>query len=665
MLMGILNNIIQIGLYFEKTNTLLDFAVFFIITVIGLYICSRLSSQRISAAFLFTIIFIATFPKIGNAIRTGLDPSSRYALNYFFFKNVQFGKDVIFTYGPLGFLETPQSVGVNLLFGVCYYFIIHFLVVLSGVYLITTIQKNTAPIAMAIYAALFSWVLTNCYYGKSMSMPALLIATLILNYEENKQFIFISIAAGYIALLFLIKIGAGVFCLAFLYSYLMIKSIMEKKYKLFLSANSIIAVTFLTIWFLVYRNFNYIADYIFSGLQLIKGNESAVSLDPGNDLSVLLFLAIVSTMIIMMFYLREKKAFLINSMFLLPSWLMFKYAFGRQDNFHTLIFLKFLFIYFFMVMINKISAGRKIIFGMSFCVLLPVFFTFTGDYSIYTIVSPNFKNGAENIYNASFGYKSYRIKLEDASEKNLKEQLLSEKMLEEIGRSPVDVYPYDSTYSLANGLNWRSRPVFQSYFAYTPWLDMSNYNFFTGVDTPAYIIWVKHEHGLADSVDGRYLFNDEPKTIYAILNNYYPILHDEKSVLLKRKKASTFKGFKELYTEERGWNEWITVPMLNSGVVRAKIEFTRTLYGKIKRFLWKEKEVFIEYKLGNGKIVKYRIVVDNAASGIWIHPYITDLSSNGDLFFGETVAMAKLSYNDKYTFEPHFMVVWEDAKLNR
>jgi len=57
----------------------------------------------------------ATFPVSGYPVNQGLDPSWHFGLNQFFFSPYKFGRDVIFTYGPLGFVCFPEHIGHNLI----------------------------------------------------------------------------------------------------------------------------------------------------------------------------------------------------------------------------------------------------------------------------------------------------------------------------------------------------------------------------------------------------------------------------------------------------------------------------------------------------------------------------------------------------------------------
>lgn len=55
---------------------------------------------------LFSVNYTAVVP--------GLDSSWVFALNHFAHGPELFGRDLVFTYGPLGFLAVPQNIGSNL-----------------------------------------------------------------------------------------------------------------------------------------------------------------------------------------------------------------------------------------------------------------------------------------------------------------------------------------------------------------------------------------------------------------------------------------------------------------------------------------------------------------------------------------------------------------------
>src|ERR1019366_8042506 len=62
------------------------------------------------ALYFVLVAGVFTFPFMPGP---GLDPSWRMALGYMFEHGMQFGRDVIFTYGPLGFIMSDTFCGVQ------------------------------------------------------------------------------------------------------------------------------------------------------------------------------------------------------------------------------------------------------------------------------------------------------------------------------------------------------------------------------------------------------------------------------------------------------------------------------------------------------------------------------------------------------------------------
>ncbi|MFO7974164.1 MAG: hypothetical protein R6V12_05975, partial [Candidatus Hydrogenedentota bacterium] len=70
---------------------------------------------------------LLTFPGGYLPLQPGLDASWHYALNYLPNSGLQYGSDVTFTYGPLGFLLYPMDVGYNLAIAAGFRLLVHLL----------------------------------------------------------------------------------------------------------------------------------------------------------------------------------------------------------------------------------------------------------------------------------------------------------------------------------------------------------------------------------------------------------------------------------------------------------------------------------------------------------------------------------------------------------
>ena len=86
-------------------------------------------------SILSVVLLLLTFPKIDPEIGSGIDNSYLIAFNHFFYSDIQIVKDLIFTYGPLGFLKHPLPMGNNLELGVIVISILRLLFIFSVLYL--------------------------------------------------------------------------------------------------------------------------------------------------------------------------------------------------------------------------------------------------------------------------------------------------------------------------------------------------------------------------------------------------------------------------------------------------------------------------------------------------------------------------------------------------
>lgn len=77
-----------------------------------------------SIPYIYYLLFaclILSFPNYLSIIHSDLDPSWSFFLNYSWNNGFVFGKDVFFTYGPLGWLGFPQNQGNNVYVGSIYW----------------------------------------------------------------------------------------------------------------------------------------------------------------------------------------------------------------------------------------------------------------------------------------------------------------------------------------------------------------------------------------------------------------------------------------------------------------------------------------------------------------------------------------------------------------
>ena len=598
-----------------------------------------------------TIVFILTFPHIGDPMGVGLDSSFKFAFNYFFSKNIQPGKEIIFTYGPFGFLVFPQPVGENLLLTIIVVSFLRLAFFTAFLYLDLLIEKPNTLLRKLWALVILAILSLSTDFGFTLIF---FTATLLLLQDETKNKTYVVFAIVLSSLSILVKSSYGVVTVLLILLYSLIEYFRFRNIRRLVFTNLGVALAFTIGWFVIYRDLSGLGHYLHGMLELSVGYSSAMTINPQNNWIYL------ATFFALYFYLpfsiKEGRVFILYGMFFLPLLAFFKYAFSRED--HIYLFLFFI-INFYCLLFICLRKFRISVFLI--VVISAVAFFANMKYVKMGVSMTKSKlltmNGLSNFKRVVLSFEDYEKNLSEKSKTNLRKRALGENVVRIIGTQPVDIYPWETSFVPANDLNWQPRPVFQSYVAFTPWLDRQNALFFDSPKSPKYILWqVDRWRGEVSSIDERYLLNDEPLTIYEIFDHYKLILRDTKIALFERVQTNNFKKPVLMRNEKGYWDEWIKVPSVANGVIRARLHVSRKIIGKIKRLMYKEEEFFIEYRLGNGDIMKYRLVIDNAVSGVWVSPLIIRLS---DPYGGVPVEEIRLSHSKHNFMKKEIEIEWE------
>lgn len=612
-----------------------------------LLISKEILSISILSMFL---VFLVAVP-IERLISPGIDASYIFAFNYFFSNNIQIGKDILFSFGPLGFLLWPQSQGNNLLIAMIIVYLTKYIFIFMSLYIFNIVQ-NVMTIKKWIVITILTYIIASTISTHDLFI-FLTLQFLILYYIKKNLFFLIasSIVVG-IALL--IKSSMGIISLLYLLSF-SVYFLWKKNYTIIFYSLLGTTITFILIWALLYENMSGIGTYLYATLELSRGNSTAMTINPNNNWW--LFSGFVLLFLSFPLLKKEKIALFLFLVSLLPIAAAFKYAVARED--HIFYFSNFLIQFIFIIFIITKKFTFKEFLHLSVMYLLFILFIFKTPYK------NNIKNHFEHYVSAlkvnTADFINYK---NNTSQLNMKSKILlhpfildkADKVL--IGDKSVDTYPLDTAYIAANNLNWTPRPIFQSYISYTPYLDKKNADFFNSPLAPEFIIWHrKHWGGEVLSLDNRYLLNDEPFTIKAILSNYKVIVKRDSYLILKR--SINRLSSKVIATKSYRWNQWIEVPQVQSNkgssILIAKTNIPRSIIQKIKKLLYKEFEVYISYKFNNGEEEHYRVVVDTAKDGLWISPLLNTLFKSPPL---KNITSIKFMHHKFDYFEEKFTIEW-------
>ncbi len=594
---------------------------------------------------LSVLVFLFSFYPFNPSIETGLDPSYAYGLNYIFAKHIQFGSTIIYTYGPLGFLYFPQDIGNNLLLGILFVSLLRFLFIFTYLKLGSTINKD-----FWVLHVLLAFFICNFIYLDFVLVGTVTSALLLHWLTKNKSWL---ILAGIIAVVALfIKSSFGLMCSSILFSYLLFDFFKHKEIKNLLTLALSACLAFLSIWLLLYRNLEGLYKYIYGTWQLSTGNSSAMILEVQNNWYLLSLFALLFFIVPVL--TKEKGSTLLYGISFLSLYAAWKYAFSREENYHLKFFFDYLIVFAALYSI-VLKQFRPQLLALLLAAIF-VFFQCMKATGMYTVEEDFSLSGIKNFSKIFFHWQDFRAEAKATTEMNLKKSKLPAHLLAQIGKSSIDFFPWELSYVAANNLNWQPRPNMQS-GAYTPWLDKNNANFISSKNAAQFYLWeMGKPGGGVDCFDDRYFLNDEPHSIFGLLNKYKIAYADSEQTLFKKSDTARFALIIEGAKMADCWNKWIKVPEDTNGIIRIKVALSNNFIGKIRKAVYKDVLYFMDYRFANQQVKSYRIVRENAINGLWVSPLVERISND---LKGKKVIQVRFRSSDDRVISDSISFQWQ------
>lgn len=199
-------------------------------------------------------------------------------------------------------------------------------------------------------------------------------------------------------------------------------------------------------------------------------------------------------------------------------------------------------------------------------------------------------------------------------------------------RGSVDVIPSIQSVILAHGYDYRPRPVFQEYVAYTPKLIATNQAFLKSERAPDYLFFSP------GSIDDRYPSSAEGAAWPDILRYYRfeRMVNGDLALLTRRTEPLT--GLLDGGTT-RTFQFGEPLALAEQPTVFARIRIETTGLGKLANFLFKPAPVFLSVKLHDGTLKTHRLIPEMASEGFLLSPYIKDSAGFSQLATGKTESL--------------------------
>ena len=603
----------------------------------------------------FTFFLLLTIPF--NLIKepaSGMEASWQIGLNMALRQGLVWGKDIIFTYGPLGFLQTRLALYVsdfpiilfsvfvwsNVLFIFFYFlkkckltsifdFIFAIIIVLMFHYIIK-VEVSTTLLYIILFYLLYSL--------RHKSYIPVVIATL-----TGSLAIFIKVTYFFpLLVIYGLYMGAIIF----------FDTWMNPKKIVLIYVFNIVLIFLLCVYLKVdfqryiSASFHIVAAYndammeapskesaLTTPLRLIFPDSSPVFLS-----LLILFITFIITMpfIVMAVYNLRKNQFHFSTALtvlfcLFFLFLTFKYGFVRHGGLIYLYPPVLLYLLGLLTNFGEIEIKWARLYIYCICIVL----------FIPSVILVNKHLMQRNTYTYySLFFKARNVLRKQSPELNIKSQKLltqsiPDSVIHKIGNQTVDIIPMEVSLVYFNNLQYRPRPVLQSYSAYDTYLDTKNFDFYNSTVAPNFVIYN------TTTIDSRYHFYDEPKTKFNLLRHYDFIDSFSNQLVLKRRATSRVTEIIKQEEHEILLNTDYTVPS-NNAFQLASFHIKYTLLGSAIRFLYQPPVIQITFFLENGTTRTHRLVKAAVEEPVLINKYITDNKDFANLLLNNSETLASV-----------------------
>jgi hypothetical protein len=560
-------------------------------------------------------VIVGTFPENDWSFSVGIDSPLKWVFNHLFDSGLKEGRNIIFPHGPLAFFLYPLQE--NILPSVLVNSMLKGLMVFNIFWMFKGTKHRKKWWVIFLFPYLFSIIAG--FNHLILINILLLYCNYYLSNKRALKFLAFFITAFAFYVKAYVAIISGMLFIPFVFYYL---ATTQNKKQFLLDTFSLLGFILL-FWILMYGTFNGFVNYLLGMYNLALDNSSAAAYYPHNNWMVLSFFLLI---IISIFVInRTKKAMFYGILIALGLFAAWKHGMAREDIYHVKGFLIYTIICLFVfIVFNKKNIYATVILSITALFLLTVNMKNSVNYFL-----PKYELfGVNNFLEFVTDFPELKQEATRQTGSAIASNQLPQHILDMISNSTLDVYPWDYSIVAANGFNWQPRVVIQSYASYTTWLDRKNAEHFDSKLAPEYLIWEQEKvttdvnGGQLNSIDNRYLLNDEPESILHIISNYEYVWSDKKFRLFKKRKIPISRIKKKGKSDVSAWGEWIDVPESGGELLRARLNFSKNTVQSIKSFFYKDEQFWIYLKLHNGSIHKYRIVPKNAKDGLWINPYV-------------------------------------------
>lgn len=530
-----------------------------------------------------------------SSIENGLNKSWVYAENLLVNNKLYYGRDIVWPWGPLGFVFHVVNIENNLKIAVIFWGLLY---TLWAVLVFLTVMDKDVPKIDLIAAMVFLFLseIQPEYFLFYVFMLAMI------HLWNGKKW------AGYVALglfiiMFYVKFTLSMMAIGTLFMYLIVTFYTDRSSFRYMVRNCIIAMIILPLSWLCYdRKLEDFGNYIKYGLNISSGYNSALSLNYYDSWWIFAVIMVILYLVLLFLELRNGKYWGWLLIFSPAFFMVYKHGFVRADGHIEITLSGVLWILSLFWLVKKKPVYRKkrqkAIFISMVLIIACIPIALKGNFVKSSVekINQNYRSIMNGIHELVLPTDQSEI------------MGIPSVFQEIIGDDTATVYGWEISALKDSNINYIPVPTLQMYESYTPELDKKSALLFTGDDAPTYIIFS------LETMDNRIPIIEVPETWQAISNNYYACAYVDSNLLLKKKYARNVSN--TINYEQSMMVQTDDIIEIDTNYDVISISAEKNVRGKIASLFWKIPAVTAKIEFEDGTSEEGRVILENLSGGI-------------------------------------------------
>jgi hypothetical protein len=581
-----------------------------------------------------TVLYVAliSLPEPPKSYGTGLDASWMLGLNLAHARGMAPGRDVIFTYGPLGYLLYPEPVSGTPMLALIFRLGLYLLSMAALCRLVWIMPSKGAAFCAALILGL-GVVLDALPEENRVILTITALALLPLVDRSRWRYAELFLLGIMTGFGLLVKMNQGIEGVALFIVLLATVAFQDRPLtrrarKQLLAALCLLPLSIVILFLASTGSLSGLVAYLRTGWEIVSGYSETMGL-PGPLWQVTLACATIAATFLVLLVAADLRSLWPGAApALIVAFFVFKHAMVRQGAGHAPSFhVKFAVGLLFLLVCARAARDRGLIVTMQ---LFSVVMAYAISVEAYAGFDSDIKARLElrQTYTMLAAYRHWPSTwagVGAANDLNRSKLRLPDRLHRLIGNATVDAIPWDVDVVEANHWNWRPRPVFQSYCAYTPALDRLDAAHLESNRTADFAILN------FTAIDDRHPFLETPLSWRALLDRYDLKLAAADWFLLQHRNASRYAPLVPLGSSVARWDEDVLVPQTDGMLVMGP-HLQSSLSGKLASLLFRPAAVYAEVTYRSGQKLRWRCVPRNLSEGFLIRPFPQDLQDLRPLF---------------------------------